>query len=449
MIGEISTRSLIGAKGSLVFLKIDDGMLGEKIKILYEKEEIYAQIIFASKTFSIAQIFGDISGFDLTNTRVIRYEDLFKFKVGDELIGRTFNAIGEPIDNGPDVWKGEYKEINGLPINPIKRRKPDQFIETGISAIDGLNSLVKGQKLPIFSINGLPHYKIVVDLTNNISKDKIVVLGLIGVTNEDANYLINNINGEEIISFVNTSDKPSINRLILPRIALTTAEYFAYEKNKDVVVILADMTNYCESLREVASARNELLSRKGYPGYMYSDLASIYERAGDLGNGSITQIPVLTMPEGDITNPVPDLTGYITEGQIVLSQQLYAKGVYPPIDPVMSLSRLMNDGIGKGKTREDHKIIANKLISLYAKGLDARSLAEIIGKNALSDEEKKYEKFATDFEFKFINQNEKRSIEETLNIGWSLLNELGKEATIDIDESILNKYGKQISDSTA
>lgn len=340
-------------------------------------------------------------------------------------------------------------------MNPYSREEPSEFIETGISTIDGMNTLVRGQKLPIFSSAGLSHNRLAAQIARQAkvlgsSEDFAVIFGAMGITSEEANYFVSEFTKTGAISrsvlFLNLSSDPSMERIILPKVALTTAEYLAYEKEMHILVILSDMTNYCEALREISSAREEVPGRRGFPGYMYTDLSTIYERAGKIRgkNGSITQIPILTMPGDDITNPIPDLTGYITEGQIVLSRDLQRKGIYPPVDVLPSLSRLMNQGIGKGRTREDHRGVADQIYAAYANGKDLRSLSAIVGEEALGPNDRKYLKFADEFEKRYVNQGfyDDRSIEDTLGIGWDLLSELPESDMKRVKKDFIDRYGK-------
>jgi V/A-type H+-transporting ATPase subunit B len=358
--------------------------------------------------------------------------------VSEDILGRVFDGQGRPIDNGPEILPEKRIDINGLPINPFSRNYPDEFIQTGISTIDGLNTLVRGQKLPIFSGSGLPHNQMAAQITRQakvIGGDGghfAVVFAAMGITFEESEFFVSEFRKtgaiERTVMFVNLADDPAIERISTPRLALTAAEYLAYEKDMHVLVILTDMTNYCEALREISAARNEVPGRRGFPGYLYTDLSTIYERAGRIKGkkGSVTQIPILTMPEDDKTHPIPDLTGYITEGQIVLNRDLHRKGIYPPVDVLQSLSRLKDKGIGKGKTRKDHSDIFNQLFAAYARGLEARELEQILGEAALGELDKLYYKFADEFERKYINQNsyEAREVADTLDLGWKLLSAL-------------------------
>jgi len=373
--------------------------------------------------------------------------------VSIDMLGRVFDGSGRPKDNGPKIIPEQRLDIDGNPINPTARDYPSEFIQTGISAIDGLNTLVRGQKLPIFSGSGLPHAQLATQIARQAkvlgTESKFaVVFAAMGITFEEANYFISDFRRtgaiDRSVLFINLADDPAIERISTPRMALTCAEFLAFEKEMHVLVILTDMTNYCEALREVSAARKEVPGRRGYPGYLYTDLSTIYERAGRLKGkkGSITQIPILTMPEDDKTHPIPDLTGYITEGQIILSRELYRKGVMPPIDVLPSLSRLKDKGIGKGKTREDHADTMNQLFAAYARGKQAKELAVILGEAALSDTDKLFAKFADEFESRYVSQgeNEDRSIEETLNLGWELLTILPKTELKRIRDEYIEKY---------
>jgi V/A-type H+-transporting ATPase subunit B len=369
------------------------------------------------------------------------------------MLGRVFDGFGRPKDNGPRIIPEKKLDINGSPINPTARDYPSEFIQTGISAIDGLNTLVRGQKLPIFSGSGLPHAQLAAQIARQArvlgtGSKFAVVFAAMGITFEEADYFISDFRRtgaiDRSVLFINLANDPAIERIATPRMALTCAEFLAYEKDMHVLVILTDLTNYCEALREVSAARKEVPGRRGYPGYLYTDLSTIYERAGRIRGkaGSITQIPILTMPEDDKTHPIPDLTGYITEGQIILSRELYRKGVLPPIDVLPSLSRLKDKGIGRGKTREDHADTMNQLFASYARGKQAKELAVILGEAALSDVDKLYAKFADEFEKRYVSQgeNEDRPIEETLNLGWELLTILPKPELKRIRDEYIEKY---------
>src|SRR3712207_288691 len=369
------------------------------------------------------------------------------------MLGRVFDGLGRPKDDGPRIIPDQRRDINGVPINPVSRNYPSEFIQTGISAIDGLNTLVRGQKLPVFSGSGLPHAKLAAQIARqakvlNSDSKFAVVFAAIGITFEEAQYFVEEFTKtgaiDRSVLFMNLASDPAIERIATPRMALTTAEYLAYEKGMHVLVIMTDITNYCEALREVSAARKEVPGRRGYPGYLYTDLSTLYERAGRIKGteGSITQIPILTMPEDDKTHPIPDLTGYITEGQIILSRELYKRGIMPPIDVLPSLSRLKDKGIGKGKTREDHADTMNQLFSAYAQGKEAKELAVILGESALSDTDIQFAKFAEAFENEYVAQgfNANRSIEETLSLGWKLLSILPKTELKRIRDEYLEKY---------
>ncbi len=431
------------------------------------------RVLEASESTAIVQVFEDIRGLNLKGSKAKFLAKTMKLGVSGDMVGRIFDGAGKPKDGGPEILAEKYLDINGSPINPYSREYPNDFIQTGISTIDGLNTLVRGQKLPIFSAAGLPHAMVASQiarqakvLTKNAwpvvspqatttgEKGEIekfsVVFGAMGITFEEAQFFIDEFKKtgalEKAVVFINLASDPVVERITLPRIALTAAEFLAFEKDMQVLVVLTDMTNYCETLREVSAARKEVPGRRGYPGYLYTDLATIYERAGRIKNkkGSITQIPILTMPEDDITHPIPDLSGYITEGQILLSRDLHKKNIYPPIDVLPSLSRLKDKGIGDKKTREDHSGVLNQLFAFYARGREVRELALILGESALTDVDKKYLKFADDFENKFVNQGytEDRTIEQTLDLGWELIGILPKEEMKRVKEEHIAKYLK-------
>ena len=373
--------------------------------------------------------------------------------VSADMLSRVFDGLGRPIDNGPEILPEKRMDINGLPMNPAARSYPQEFIQTGVSAIDGLNTLVRGQKLPIFSASGLPHAQLAAQIARQArvrgtDEAFAVVFAALGITYEEADYFIQSFREtgaiDRTVLFINLANDPAVERIATPRMALTAAEYLAFEQNMHVLVIMTDITNYADALREVSAARKEVPSRRGYPGYMYTDLATLYERAGRQHGktGSITMIPILTMPEDDKTHPIPDLTGYITEGQIILSRELYRKNIAPPIDVLPSLSRLKDKGIGEGKTRADHADTMNQLFSAYARGKDAKELMVILGEAALTDIDKKYAKFADAFEKEYVSQgyNVNRSIEETLDIGWKLLRILPRTELKRIKDEYLDKY---------
>ncbi|MCD4740702.1 V-type ATP synthase subunit B [archaeon] len=415
-------------------------------------EERLGQVLEAREDMAIVQVFEGTGGIDTKNTRVRFTGKTLKLGVSKEMLGRIFNGRGDPIDNGPKILPEKELDINGNPINPYARDVPEDFIQTGISTIDTMNTLVRGQKLPIFSGAGLPHNMLAAQIARQAQvkgKDSFsVVFAAMGITKEEALFFQNEFERtgslENVVMFLNLADDPTIERIVTPRLALTTAEYLAYECGMHVLVILTDMTNYCEALREISAARNEVPGRRGYPGYMYTDLSTIYERAGKIKGrqGSITQVPILTMPDDDITHPIPDLTGYITEGQFVLSRDLHMKDIYPPVIVLPSLSRLMNKGIGEGKTREDHYDLSNQLYAGYAHGNEVRDLMAVVGEESLSEIDRTYLKFSDLFEEKFVKQGfeENRTIEESLTIGWELLKLLPAKELKRIKEKFIKKY---------
>jgi len=403
---------------------------------------------------AVIQVFEGTDNMSLGNTHTRLTGHPMEIGLSPEILGRTFNGIGQPIDGLGEITPEVSLNINGLPLNPVTREYPRNYINTGISAIDGLTTLIRGQKLPIFSGNGLPHDKLAAQIVQQASlgadsdEKFAIVFAAMGVKNDVADFFKRSFEEsgalEHTVMFLNMANDPVVERLITPKVALTVAEYLAYEKDMHILVILTDMTTYAEAMREVSSSKGEIPSRKGYPGYLYSELATIYERAGIVkgSKGSVTQIPILTMPNDDITHPIPDLTGYITEGQITLDRSLNGQGIYPPINVLPSLSRLMKDGIGEGFTREDHQDVANQLFSAYAKVGDARALASVIGEDELSSTDKKYLEFGKAFEKEFVGQGlgVNRNIFETLNLGWKLLHILPKEELDRIDTKILDKY---------
>ena len=406
----------------------------------------------------VVQLYENAAGINLSNSKVRFLGRSMELGVSADMLGRVFDGLGRPIDDGPEILPEERRDINGLPMNPAARVYPEEFIQTGVSAIDGLNTLVRGQKLPIFSCSGLPHSQLAAQIARQAkvrgTDEKFaVVFAAMGVKHDVAEFFQKTFEesgaSEHVVMFLNLANDPVVERLITPKVALTVAEYLAYEKNMHILVVLTDMTSFAEAMREVSSSKGEIPSRKGYPGYLYSELATIYERAGIVegAKGSVTQIPILTMPNDDITHPIPDLTGYITEGQIVLDRSLNGQSLYPPINVLPSLSRLMKDGIGKGFTREDHQDVANQLFSSYAKVGDARALASVIGEDELSPTDKKYLEFGKAFEQQFVGQgpNVNRTIEETLDLGWKLLHLLPKEELDRIDTKILDKYYDSVS----
>jgi V/A-type H+/Na+-transporting ATPase subunit B len=416
------------------------------------------QVIEVSDRNAVIQVFEETRGMDLAQTSLSMREDIARIGVSKEMIGRRFNGLGDPIDGLPPIIPEKRLPILGAPINPVARQKPAEFIQTGISTIDVMNTLVRGQKLPIFSGAGLPANEIAAQIARQAkvlgeAEQFSVVFAAMGITQREAAFFIHEFETTGALArsvvFMNLADDPTIERLMTPRAALTVAEYLAYEQDMQVLVILTDMTNYAEALREIGAAREEIPGRRGYPGYMYTDLASIYERAGRIKGkkGTITQFPILTMPDDDITHPIADLTGYITEGQLVLSRSLHRQGVYPPINPLPSLSRLMNNGIGKGRTREDHRQVADQLYSAYAQGLDLRRLVAIIGEEALTENDRLYLRFADTFEKEFIAQGSAdRSIHDSLTLGWKLLSSFPKGALTRISRDHVDKYyfGEQV-----
>ena len=426
--------------GELVSLRLGDGSIKR------------GQVLDTSEKAVVVQVFEGTSKID--KNAVVRFlGDTIKLSVSKNMLGRVMNSLGEPIDGGPKIIPEKELDITGAAINPYARSPPADFIQTGISTIDGMNTLVRGQKLPIFSGSGLPHNEIALQIARQAKlpgKDEkfAVVFAAMGITHEEAQYFMDDFEKtgalERAAVFLNLADDPAIERLITPKVALTAAEYLAFEHDMHVLVILTDMSNYCEALREIGAAREEVPGRRGYPGYMYTDLASIYERAGLIKGkkGSVTQIPILTMVGDDITHPIPDLTGYITEGQIVLSRPLHLQGIYPPIDVLPCLSRLMNAGIGKGKTRDDHKAVSNQLYAAYAEGRDLRGLVAIVGEEALGERDRQYLKFADEFEKRFIQQarNEDRTIGDTLELGWELFKLLPRSELGRIDDKLIEEH---------
>jgi V/A-type H+-transporting ATPase subunit B len=402
---------------------------------------------------ALVQLFNSSTGINLSNSKVRFLGRSMELGVSEDMLGRVFDGLGRTIDGGPEILPDKRMDINGLPMNPAARAYPSEFIQTGVSAIDGLNTLVRGQKLPIFSASGLPHAQLAAQIARQAKvrgtdEPFAVVFAAMGITFEEANFFQESFKEtgaiDRSVLFINLANDPAVERISTPKVALTAAEYLAFEKNMHVLVILTDITNYADALREVSAARKEVPGRRGYPGYMYTDLATMYERAGRQKgkSGSITMIPILTMPEDDKTHPIPDLTGYITEGQVILSRELYRKGVTPPIDVLPSLSRLKDKGIGKGKTREDHAATMNQLFAAYARGKEAKELMVILGEAALTETDLLYAKFADAFEDKYVSQGYKtdRSIEETLEIGWDLLRMLPRSELKRISDAMLDQY---------
>ncbi|MDG6219840.1 MAG: V-type ATP synthase subunit B [Candidatus Thermoplasmatota archaeon] len=441
----------------LVVEQIGDVSYGEVVRIRGpDGKERIGQVLEASENRAVIQVFEGTKGLDSKKTSVRFIGETMKFHVAPEILGRAFSGTGKPIDDQPPVNPVERRDINGAPINPSAREYPKEFIQTGVSTIDIMNTLVRGQKLPVFSASGLPHNDLAAQIARQAKvlgqqEEFSVVFCAMGITAEEANFFTKEFErtgalGRAVL-FLNLADDPAIERIIIPRMALTAAEYLAFDLDMHVLVILTDLTNYCEALREIAAAREEVPGRRGYPGYMYTDLANLYERAGRIHGkkGSITQIPMLTMPDDDITHPIPDLTGYITEGQIVLSRELHRKGIYPPVDVLPCLSRLMKQGIGKGMTREDHDEVSNQLYADYAEGMDLRSLVAVVGEEALTERDRKVLAFTEEFEKRFVTQgrDEDRSLEESLNLAWGLLSDLPKEELKRIRDDYKEKYLKK------
>jgi V/A-type H+-transporting ATPase subunit B len=441
--------------GPLVFVEKTEPIgFGELVQISMPDGSIKrGQVLDTSKEIVVVQVFEGTTGIDRASGVKFLGETI-KLSVSKEMLGRILNGAGEPMDGGAPIVPEKRVDIIGAAINPYSRASPQEFIQTGISTIDGLNTLVMGQKLPIFSGSGLPHNDIALQIarqakTLGSDREFAVVFAGMGITNEEAQYFMSDFERTGALSravvFMNLASDPAVERLITPRMALTAAEYLAFEHGYDILVILTDMTNYCEALRQIGAAREEVPGRRGYPGYMYTDLAQNYERAGLIKGkaGSVTQVPILTMPGDDITHPIPDLTGYITEGQIVVSRELHRKGIYPPIFVLPSLSRLMNAGIGEGQTREDHKQLSDQLYAAYAEGVDLRGLVAIVGKEALSERDQKLLEFGDDFENRFVRQGreEDRHIgEDTLELGWDMISALPESALTRIDKKIMGKY---------
>ncbi|OIO25862.1 V-type ATP synthase subunit B [Candidatus Micrarchaeota archaeon CG1_02_55_22] len=453
--------------GPIVFVEdVPNAAYNELVEIVMPSgEKKKGQVLESSRGLAAIQVFGDTSGLDTKKTSVRFTGETLKLPVSEDMLGRVFNGAGDPIDKGTAIIAEDKLDVNGSAINPVARAEPHDFIQTGISTIDVTNTLVRGQKLPIFSGSGLPHNELAVQIARQAAvvgggstggkhsgkEDFVVVFAAMGITHAEASFFMQDFERtgalERAVLFLNLANDPSIERLVTPRLALTAAEYLAYEKDMQVLVILTDMTNYADSLREVAAARQEVPGRRGYPGYMYTDLANIYERAGRIHGkkGTVTQLPILSMPDDDITHPIPDLTGYITEGQIVLSRELHRKNIYPPIDVLPSLSRLMNLGIGDGRTREDHSGVSSQLYASYAEGRDLRNLVAVVGEEALSDKDKKFLAFANEFESRFVQQGkyENRTIEQSLDLGWELLASVPETELKRVKPEHLEKYGRK------
>ncbi len=451
----VDYRTIDRISGPLLFVReVANAAYGEMVEIsLPDGSRRQGQVLDSRKGLAIVQVFGPTMSMNLTSTSVKFLGEVARLPVSDEMLGRVFNGLGEPRDGGPRILSETQLEIVGNAMNPYSREEPSEFIQTGLSNIDVMNTLVRGQKLPIFSGAGLPHNQLAAQIVRQAklkdsSENFAVVFAAMGITSEEANYFLREFEStgalERTVVFLNLSSDPSMERVVTPRMALTTAEFLAYERDMHILVVLTDMTNYCEALREIASAREEVPGRRGYPGYLYTDLATLYERAGKIHGrkGSITQLPILTMPADDITHPIPDLTGYITEGQIVASRDLQRRGVYPPIDVLVSLSRLMNQGIGKGRTREDHRGLADQLYASYATGKDQRALSAIVGEEALSATDRIYLKIAERFENEFVNQrpDEDRTIEASLDLGWDILSDLPESELKRIKPEFIAKY---------
>lgn len=452
----IEYLGLSSINGPLVVLEgVQGASFDEIVELTVEgKEKKLGRIVEIYEDKAVIQVFENTDNMSLNNTHTKLTGHPLEIALSPEVLGRTFNGVGQPIDNLGDIVPEVKRDVNGKPLNPVTRKYPRNYIRTGISAIDGLTTLIRGQKLPIFSGNGLPHDQLAAQIVKQASlgedskEEFAIVFAAMGVKYDVAEYFKNTFaeSGvlDHVVMFLNLANDPVVERLVTPKVALTTAEYLAFEKGMHILVILTDMTSFAEAMREVSSSKGEIPSRKGYPGYLYSEFATIYERAGivDGINGSVTQIPILTMPNDDITHPIPDLTGYITEGQIVLDRELHGQSVYPPINVLPSLSRLMKDGIGEGYTRADHQDVANQLFSSYAKVGDARALASVIGEDELSELDKKYLVFGKAFETEFVGQGteENRTIIDTLEIGWKLLRLLPKEELDRIDTKTLEMY---------
>ena len=456
-------QTITEISGPLVYAEVDEAIGYDEIVEIEtaQGETLRGQVLESSEGVVAIQVFEGTSGID-QNASVRFLGETMKMPVTEDLLGRVLDGSGRPIDDGPEIVPEERQDIVGAAINPYSREYPEEFIETGVSAIDGMNTLVRGQKLPIFSSSGQPHSELAMQIARQASvpeeeeggeegSEFAVIFGAMGITQEEANEFMEDFERtgalERSVVFMNLADDPAVERTVTPRMVLTTAEYLAFEKDYHVLVILTDMTNYCEALREIGAAREEVPGRRGYPGYMYTDLAQLYERAGRIQgrDGSVTQIPILTMPGDDDTHPIPDLTGYITEGQIYVDPDLNSQGLQPPINVLPSLSRLMDDGIGEGLTREDHADVKDQMFAAYAEGEDLRDLVNIVGREALSELDNKYLDFADAFESEFVDQgfDQNRDIEETLSIGWDLLSMLPKDALNRIDEEFIEEHYRE------
>ncbi|MDI9644794.1 MAG: V-type ATP synthase subunit B [Candidatus Verstraetearchaeota archaeon] len=450
-------RGVTKISGPLVFVEgVSDVGYYELVEIRTGEGEVRrGRVLEVSKGVAVVEVFEGTTGLSTTDTSVKFLGKPLMLPVSDDMLGRVFNGTGEPIDGGPVPFTEDYRDVNGLPMNPYSRDYPNEFIQTGVSAIDGMDTLVRGQKLPLFSGSGLPHNLIATQIARQATirgeeTSFAVVFVAMGIKHDEAAFFKRSFEESGALKnsslFLNLADDPPVERLVTPRCALTLAEYLAFERDMHVLVILTDMTNYAEALRETSAAREEVPSRKGYPGYMYSDFASIYERAGRIKGrkGSITQMPVLTMPNDDITHPIPDLTGYITEGQIVIDRDLHRRGIYPPINILPSLSRLMKDGIGKGKTREDHGPVASQLYSAYARSQELRQLSAIIGEEGLTEKDRAYLRFGDAFEQRFLSQkfDENRDLETTLSLAWEMLSLLPESELTRISDKFVKQYYK-------
>ncbi len=447
-------RTVYYVSGPLIFIDRATGVHSDEVvEVVCPDGEIRrGQVLEVDRERAVIEVYAGTRGLDLATTRVLLGGDAARIGVGIDLLGRMLDGSGTPIDGGPPVMPEDFWNVNGMPINPAVRHYPSEFIETGISAIDGLNTLVRGQKLPIFSGFGLPAGELAARIAAQArvrgedAAEFVVVFAAMGITHREASFFRHALEDSgqvnRTVLFMNLADDPTIERLLTPRLALTAAEFLAFQRGAHVLVILTDMTNYCEALREVATARDEVPGRRGYPGYMYTDLATIFERAGRIRGreGSVTQLIIVSMPDDDITHPIPDLSGYITEGQIVLSRELNRLGVTPPIDVLPSLSRLMNAGIGEGKTRADHRALADQLYAFYAEGRDLRRLVTIIGEAALTDMDRRYLAFASRFEEEFVSQAQGRSVEETLDAAWALLDTFADKELKRIAPTLIERF---------
>ncbi|AGB49083.1 ATP synthase, B subunit [Methanomethylovorans hollandica DSM 15978] len=447
-------KTIVEVSGPLIFIaKTEPVGYNELVNIkLPDGSTKRGQVLDTSADIVVVQVFEGTGGLN-EESGVVFTGETVKLPVSKDMLGRILSGSGEPLDGGPRIVPEDRLDVNGASMNPYSRMPPEEFIQTGISTIDGTNTLVRGQKLPIFSGSGLPHNEIALQIARQAKvpgseEPFAVVFAAMGITNEEAQYFMEDFEKtgalERAVVFLNLADDPAVERIITPRLALTAAEYLAYQHDMHVLVILTDITNYCEALRQMGAAREEVPGRRGYPGYMYTDLASLYERAGVIKGtkGSVTQFSILTMPGDDITHPIPDLSGYITEGQIVVSRELHRKGIYPPINVLPSLSRLMNSGIGAGRTRDDHKAVSDQMYAAYAEGRDLRGLVAIVGKDALSERDQRILEFADLFEDRFVRQGreEDRSIEDTLNVAWSILSELPEALLTRVDNKFIEKY---------